>query len=88
MAERERIRKKEVKEVRLNTTLQETKIISPTDRKLTEKVIEYYRRVTKKVDIRLICPYSRETKKFKHQLRFTGNAMNMKSHWKEQARLH
>jgi len=37
--------RKEVKEVRVDTTVQEKNITFPTDRKLNEKVIEYCKRI-------------------------------------------
>ena len=45
--------RKEVKEVRVDTTVQEKNITFPTDRKLTEKVIEHCKRIAKKEDIKL-----------------------------------
>ena len=45
--------RREVKEVRVDTTVQEKNITFPTDRKLTEKVIEHCKRIAKKEDIKL-----------------------------------
>jgi transposase, IS5 family len=84
---REKVRK-EVKEVRVDTTVQEKNITFPTDRKLTEKVIEHCKRIAKKEDIKLTRTFGREIKRLKHQLRFARKPKNMKSHRKAQKRLH
>jgi transposase, IS5 family len=84
---KEKIRK-EVKEVRVDTTVQEKNITFPTDRKLTEKVIEHCKRLANKEGIKLTRTYGREIKKLKHQLRFARKPKNMKSHRKAQKRLH
>lgn len=84
---KEKVRK-EVKEVRVDTTVQEKNITFPTDRKLTEKVIEHCKRIAKKEDIKLTRTFGREIKKLKHQLRFSRKPKNMKSHRKAQTRLH
>ena len=44
---------KEVKEVRVDTTVQEKNITFPTDRKLNEKAIEYCKRIAQKEEINL-----------------------------------
>lgn len=80
--------RKEVKEVRVDTTVQEKNITFPTDRKLTEKVIEHCKRIAKKEDIKLTRTFGREIKKLKYQLRFARNPRNMKRHKKAQTRLH
>jgi IS5 family transposase len=77
-----------VKEIRVDTTVQEKNITFPTDRKLTEKVIEHCKRIAKKEDIKLTRTFGREIKKLKHQLRFARKPKNMKSHKKAQRRLH
>ncbi|TAL81712.1 MAG: transposase, partial [Bacteroidetes bacterium] len=84
---KEKVRK-EVKEVRVDTTVQEKNITFPTDRKLTEKVIEHCKRIAKKEDKKLKRTYGREIKKLKHQLRFARKPKNMKRHIKAQKRLH
>jgi len=84
---KEKVRK-EVKEVRVDTTVQEKNITFPTDRKLTEKVIEHCKRIAKKENIKLTRTFGREIKKLKHQLRFSRKPKNMKSHRKAQKRLH
>jgi transposase, IS5 family len=43
--------RREVKEVRVDTTVQEKNITFPTDRKLNEKAIEYCKRIAKKEGI-------------------------------------
>ena len=77
-----------VKEVRVDTTVQEKNITFPTDRKLTEKVIEHCKRIARKEDIKLTRTFGREIKKLKYKLRFARKPKNMKSHKKAQARLH
>lgn len=80
--------RREVKEVRVDTTVQEKNITFPTDRKLIEKVIEHCKRIAKKEDITLIRTYGREIKRLKHQLRFARKPKNMRRHIKAQKRLH
>jgi IS5 family transposase len=80
--------RREVKEVRVDTTVQEKNITFPTDRKLTEKVIEHCKRIARKEEITLKRTYGREIKKLKHQLRFARKPKNMKKHNKAQRRLH
>ena len=77
-----------VKEVRVDTTVQEKNITFPTDRKLIEKVIEHSKRIARKEDIKLTRTFGREIKKLKHQLRFARKPKNMKKHEKAQKRLH
>lgn len=62
--------RREVREVSVDTTVQETNIIFPTDRKLTEKVIVHCKRIARKEEIKLTRTFDRETKKLKYQLRF------------------
>ena len=80
--------RREVKEVRVDTTVQEKNITFPTDRKLTEKVIEHCKRIAREEEITLKRTYGREIKKLKHQLRFARKPKNMKKHNKAQRRLH
>jgi IS5 family transposase len=80
--------RREVKEVRVDTTVQEKNITFPTDRKLTEKVIDHCKRIAKKEEIKLTRTFGREIKKLKHQLRFARKPRNMKRHIKAQKRLH
>lgn len=77
-----------VKEVRVDSTVQEKNITFPTDRKLTEKVIEHCKRIARKEDIKLTRTFGREIKKLKYKLRFARKPKNMKSHKKAQVRLH
>ncbi|MGA2406078.1 MAG: hypothetical protein ABSF81_04925 [Bacteroidales bacterium] len=72
--------RKEVKEVRVDTTVQEKNITFPTDRKLTGKVIEHCKRIAKKEDIKLKRTYTFEIRKLKQQLRFARKPKNMKKH--------
>jgi transposase, IS5 family len=80
--------RREVKEVRVDTTVQEKNITFPTDRKLIEKVIEHCKGIAKKEEITLTRTYGREIKKLKHQLRFARKPKNMRRHIKAQKRLH
>jgi IS5 family transposase len=80
--------RKEVKEVRVDTTVQEKNITFPTDRKLTEKVIEHCKRMAKNEDIQLTRTFGREIKKLKHQLRFARKPKNLGKLRKAQRRLH
>jgi IS5 family transposase len=84
---KEKIRK-EVKEVRVDTTVQEKNITFPTDRKLIEKVIDHCKRIAREENIKLKRTYGREIKKLKHQLRFARKPKNMKKLKKAQTRLH
>ena len=84
---KERVRK-EVKEVRVDTTVQEKNITFPTDRKLTEKVIGHCKRIADKEDIKLKRTYTFEIRKLKHQLRFARKPKNLQKHKKAQKRLH
>jgi IS5 family transposase len=80
--------RREVKEVRVDTTVQEKNITFPTDRKLTEKVIEHCKRISKKEDIKLKRTYTFEIRKLKQQLRFARKPKNFKKHIKAQKKLH
>lgn len=80
--------RREVKEVRVDTTVQDKNITFPTDRKLIEKVIEHSERIAKKEEIPLKRTFGREIKNLKHQLRFARKPKNMKKHIKAQKRLH
>ena len=83
----ERVRK-EVREVRVDTTVQEKNITFPTDRKLIEKVIGHCKRIAGEEGIRLKRTYGREIKKLRHQLRFARKPKNMNKLRKAQKRLH
>jgi IS5 family transposase len=80
--------RREVKEVRVDTTVQEKNITFPTDRKLTEKVIEHCKRIAKKEDVKLKRTYTREIRKLKYQLRFARKPKNLKKHKRAQQKLH
>jgi len=80
--------RREVKEVRVDTTVQEKNITFPTDRKLTEKVIEHCKRIAKKENIKLTRTFGREIRKLKQQLRFARKPKNLLRHRKAQRRLH
>jgi IS5 family transposase len=80
--------RREVKEVRVDTTVQEKNITFPTDRKLTEKVIEHCKWIAKKEDVKLKRTYTREIRKLKYQLRFARKPKNLKKHKRAQQKLH
>jgi transposase, IS5 family len=80
--------RKEVKEVRVDTTVQEKNITFPTDRKLNEKVIEYCKRIAKKEGIKLKRTYTREIRKLKYQLRFARKPKNYKKLNRAYQKLH
>jgi IS5 family transposase len=79
---------REVKEVRVDTTVQEKNITFPTDRKLNEKVIEYCKRIAKKEDIKLKRTYTLEIRKLKAQLRFAKKPKNYRKLNRVQVKLH
>src|SRR5512137_784226 len=80
--------RREVKEVRVDTTVQEKNITYPTDRKLTEKVIEYCKRIASKEGIKLKRNYAREISKLKYQMRFSRKPKNFKKLNRAQGKLH
>jgi IS5 family transposase len=80
--------RKEVREVRVDTTVQEKNITFPTDRKLYEKVIEHCKRTANAKGIKLKRTYSREIKKLKYQLRFARKPKNYKRLMRAQNKLH
>ena len=84
----EDIVRREVKEVRVDTTVQEKNITFPTDRKLIEKVIGHCKGIAKEEGITLTRTYGREIRQLKHQLRFARKPKNMQEHRKAQKRLH
>jgi len=80
--------RKEVKEVRVDTTVQEKNITFPTDRKLNEKAIEYCKRIAQKEGIKLKRTYTMEIRKLKYQLRFAKKPKNYKKLNRAQIKLH
>jgi transposase, IS5 family len=80
--------RKEVKEVRVDTTVQEKNITFPTDRKLYERTIEYCKRIANTEGIKLKRTYSREIRKLKNQLRFARKPKNYKKLNRLQEKLH
>ena len=80
--------RKEVREVRIDTTVQEKNITFPTDRKLYEKTIEYSKRIAKNKGIKLKRTYTFEIRKLKAQLRFARKPKNYKKLNKTQRKLH
>jgi len=80
--------RKEVKEVRVDTTVQEKNITFPTDRKLYERTIEYCKRIAKTEDIKLKRTYTFEICKLKAQLRFARKPKNYKKLNQTQKKLH
>lgn len=79
--------RKEVKEVRVDTTVQEKNITYPTDRKLYEKTIEHCKRIAKAEGIELKRTYTREIKKLRYQLRFARKPKNFKRLMRTQKKL-
>ncbi len=79
--------RREVKEIRVDTTVQEKNITFPTDRKLIEKVIEYCKRIADKEGIKLKRTYTTEIRKLKHQLRFARKPKNYKKLHRLQGKL-
>jgi len=84
----EKMIKKEVREVRVDTTVQEKNITFPTDRKLYEKTIVYCKRIANKEGIKLKRTYTREIKKLRQQLRFAKKPKNYKKLQRAQNKLH
>jgi IS5 family transposase len=84
----EKVIKKEVKEVRVDTTVQEKNITFPTDRKLYEKTIEYCKRIAKAENIKLKRTYTFEIRKLKAQLRFARKPKNYRKLIRTQKKLH
>ena len=80
--------RREVKEVRVDTTVQEKNITFPTDRKLNEKAIEYCKRIARKEGIKLKRTYTIEIRKLKHQLRFARKPKNFRKLNRAQVKLH
>ncbi len=80
--------RKEVREVRVDTTVQEKNITFPTDRKLNERVIEYCKRIADKEGIKLKRTYTFEIRKLKHQLRFAKKPKNYRKLNRAQTKLH
>jgi IS5 family transposase len=84
----EEVIKREVKEVRVDTTVQEKNITFPTDRKLYEKTIEYCKRIAKAENIKLKRTYTFEIRKLKAQLRFARKPKNYRKLIRTQKKLH
>ena len=80
--------KKEVREVRVDTTVQEKNITFPTDRKLYEKTIEYCKRIAKAEGIKLKRTYTFEIRKLKAHLRFARKPKNYKKQDRLQKKLY
>ena len=84
----EEVIRKEVKEVRIDTTVQEKNITFPAGRKLYERSIEYCKRIAKSEGIKLKRTYTFEIRKLKAQLRFARKPKNYKKLNQTQKRLH
>ena len=84
----EEVIKREVKEVRVDTTVQEKNITFPTDRKMYEKTIEYCKRIAKAENIKLKRTYTFEIRKLKAQLRFAKKPKNYRKLIRTQKKLH
>jgi len=77
-----------VKEVRIDTTVQEKNITFPTDRKLYLKVIQYCIRNAEKEGIKLKRTYPREIKRIINALRFSHHPRNIKKKKKLERQLY
>lgn len=84
---REKVQK-EVKEVRVDTTVQEKNITFPTDRKLTKKVIDHWMGIARKEGITLKRTYTFEIRKLKQQLQFARKLKDLRKHIKAEKKLH
>lgn len=80
--------KQEVKEVRIDTTVQEKNITFPTDRKLYEKVIAYCLRIAEKEGLQLKRTYPREVRKLLAALRFSHHPRQHKKKIKLEKRFY
>ena len=80
--------RKEVKEVRVDTTVQEKNITYPTDRKLYEKAIEHCKRIANSEGLKLKRTYTREIKKLRYQLRFNRSPKDFRRRMRLQKKLH
>lgn len=80
--------RKEVKEVRVDTTVQEKNITFPTDRKLYEKAIEHCKKIAQSQGLKLKRTYTREIKKIKYQLRFSRSPKDFKRRLRLQGKLY
>ena len=80
--------RKEAREIRVDTTVQEKNITHPTDRKLYEKAIEHCKRIAKAEGKTLKRTYTREIQKIKYQLRFARKPKNFKRQMRLQRKLH
>ena len=80
--------KQEVKEVRIDTTVQEKNITFPTDRKLYEKVIAYCLRLAEKEGLQLKRTYPREVRKLLAALRFSHHPRQHKNKVKLEKRFY
>jgi len=78
----------EVKEVRVDTTVQEKNITYPTDRKLYEKAIEHCKKIANTEGLKLKRTYTREIKKLRYQLRFSRSPKDFKKRIRLQGKLH
>ena len=70
--------KKAVKEVRVDTTVQEKNITFPTDRKLYTRVLEHCRKIAKEEGVQFKRTYTRKIKHLQYQLRFARRPKNLK----------
>jgi transposase, IS5 family len=80
--------RKEVKEVRVDTTVQEKNITYPTDRKLYEKAIGHCKKIAQAHGLKLKRTYTREIKKLGYQLRFVRSPKDFKRRMRLQEKLH
>ena len=80
--------RKEVREVRVDTTVQEKNITFPTDRKLYEKAIGHCKKIARSRGLKLKRTYTREIKKLGYQLRFSRSPKDFKRRMRLQGKLH
>jgi len=80
--------KQEVKEVRIDTTVQEKNITFPTDRKLYEKVISYCFHIAEKEGVVLKPSFRREVRKLRNELRFSHHPRQHKRRTKLEKRFY
>jgi len=80
--------RREVKEVRIDTLVQEKNIASPIDIKPNEKVIKYCKRIACNESIKLKRTYTMGIKMLKHPLRFAKKSKNIRKQYRAHQKLH
>ena len=87
MVNAKEIMEKELKQVMIDSTVQEKNITFPTDAKLYRKIIEQVLRVSEREHIELRRTYTREVKSLKLKVRFMNHPTRMKEGKKAVKRL-